>query len=193
MGLFRALGGAALGVLLAPVTGGASLVAAAAGGALVAEAVGEMSDDEIEAKARAEGYSDGYDDSRVDSAKKLAEVLEKDDHLKKAVFALGICVANLDNDICEEERAEIQMMLGQPDSSLVSDKLKKEYDSIFKEKPDFRTVKSKYLKKVSVLHLQELDDFVQNVINADEVRTKEEEDFYNNEWLPYIRGKGVRV
>ena len=193
MGFLGTLGGAALGFILAPATGGASLLLWTAGGAVVGEVAESIRDDSIETKARMDGYDDGFKEAEVASAKKLAEVLEKDDALKKAVFALGICVANVDNVIAEEEKGAIQLMIGQLDSALVSEQLKNDYTRILNEKPNFSKVKSEYLIKVSDEHLKELDTFVQDIINADGIKTKEEKDFYENEWLPYMRDRGVHV
>ena len=193
MGLLGKIGGAALGFILAPATGGTSLLLWTAGGAVLGEVAESIRDDSIETKARIDGYDDGFKEAEVASAKKLADVLEKDDDLKKAVFALGICVANIDNVIVEEEKAEIQLKIGELDSSLVSEKLKNDYKRILDEKPNFSKVKYEYLIKVSDEHLRELDTFVQDIIDADGIKTKEEEDFYENEWLPYMRGRGVRI
>lgn len=192
MGLFRILGGAAAGFLLGPA-GGLGLAVTTILGGLGAEVAGQISDDDMETKARMEGYENGFKEAEVATAKKLAAVLEKDDDLKKSVLALGICVANIDNVIVDEEKEEIQLMVGQLDSSLVSEKLKQDYKKILEEKPNFAKVKREYLINVSDEHLRELDTFVQDIINADGKVTKEEEHFYKDEWIPYMKERGVRV
>lgn len=196
MGLFRFLLGAAVGATAAIVTGGASVVIGAAVGGTVTEIAGSMSDDEIAAKNRSEGYAQGVNDGtragNQVAAKKMATLLEKEDEVKTAIFALAISVANLDDKLCEYDKEAIYAYLGKPDSQVVSKKLQKEYNEIFERKPDFDTVKREYLDKIPGIDLKELDEIVREIIfDKEDKPSEEEKNFYDFQWVPYVN-KAVR-
>lgn len=189
MGLLRLLGGAALGFVASALTGGAALPYVI-GGAIGNEFIGSMSDDDIAEKSRNEGYTHGVRAGNQEAAKRFTKILEDNDDMKKAVFALGICIANLDDTICDYDKEAIQSYIGKLDSQLVSKKLQKEYDKIYKERPDFTKVKSKYLDKLESVDFNELDCLVKEIIfDRDNKPTKTEKDFYKKTWVTYVKAR----
>ena len=192
MGLFRFLLGAAVGATAAIVTGGASVVVGAAVGGAVTEFAGSVSDDEIATKNRREGYAQGVNDGtragNQAAAKKMATLLEKEDEVKTAIFALAISVANLDEKLCGYDKEAIYAYLGKLDSQVVSKKLQKEYNRIIERKPDFDTVKREYLDKIPSIDLKELDEVVKEIIfDKEDKPTIKEKEFYKKQWVPYVK------
>jgi outer membrane lipoprotein SlyB len=73
MGLARTIGGAAVGLILAPATGGMSVIASMAAGAAVSNIAGAINDDDLKEKARKEGFKDGYQKCSTDDIDKLCK------------------------------------------------------------------------------------------------------------------------
>lgn len=198
MGLFRFVGGALIGCVLAPVTGGASLAAVAIASGTAAHTVGKwMDEDEQDAarrEGRKEGYQYGYRQGSVDTSSKLAEILEGNDNLRIGAFALALYVGNIDGELSAEETDYIIEQLGKPNSPFVSDNARnKMYEMLNDTKfCDFLWICDEYLDSIDDSSLQTIDCFILGLIRADDVYSPEEKRFVENEWYPYLRRRGLR-
>lgn len=213
MGLFKVLVGVGLGVgavAAAPFTGGGSIfgaaslagslagagmaatAAGAAGGAVGAIASAVESDEEESRarRAREAGFEDGIRKGNIEAAKRFADILEKDELHRQGIFALAISVAALDG-INEDEIAEIEGILGRPDS-LVNKKISAQLQSIYDEKPCFFDVKMRYLNKFSASEIAELNEVISIMVNADSVISAQEKKFLETEWAPYVADRKKR-
>lgn len=198
MGLFRFVGGALIGYLLAPVTGGASLAAVAIASGTAAHTVGKwMDEDEQDAarrEGRKEGYQHGYRQGCVDTSSKLAEFLEGNDNLRIGAFALALHVGKIDGELSAEETDYIIEQLGNPGSPFVSDYAKnKIYEMLNDSKICyFSWICDKYLDSIDNTALQTINDFILGLIRVDDVFSPEEKRFLKNKWEPYLRRRGLR-
>jgi len=213
MGIFKILGGIALGVgavAAAPFTGGGSILGAATlvgsltgasavatGAAVIGGVAGaamsaaDEDDRRAEKKAAHEsGFGQGIRKGNIEVAEKFAAMLKKDDNCRIGTFALAVYVANTDNDFTDEEKNEIECYLGRPDSTL-NKNVRAEFMAIYNEIPSFSEVKSKYLELFSNSDLKELTDFIKAIINANGVVSPEEQKFLDSQWMPYLKDRGV--
>ncbi|WP_037356996.1 TerB family tellurite resistance protein [Selenomonas sp. FC4001] len=202
MGLFRFVGGALIGIALAPVTGGASLLAVGAASGTVAHVVGGWSDEneknEARREGRLEGYNQGYVHGRTergsDAEEKLARILENDYNLQIGAFALGLYISNVDG-IDDGEIAVITEQLGAPDSTFHSEYVRSELNKCIKniDGYDFDWICTNYLDNVADKKFDLLKGLVNDVIRADNNTSPEEQSFLDNQWYPYLRGRGINV
>lgn len=198
MGVFRFAGGALIGIVLAPVTGGASLAAVAIASGTAAHTVGKWMDEAEQEEARKEGLKDGYQhgyrQGSVDTATKLAEILEGNDNLRIGAFALALHVSNIDGELSDEEIDYIIEQLGAPDSPFVSDYARSKINEMIQDSKyiDFLWICDEYLDSIDGTSLQTVDCFISELIGADHVFSPEEKKFVGNTWEPYLRRRGLR-
>ncbi len=197
MGLFRFAGGALLGIALAPVTGGTSLLAVGAASGAAAHVLGNMRDEDERNAARNEGrnegFENGYRQGSIDAGARLADIIENDDNLQIGAFALGLYVSNLDDDIDDEEIAVITEQLGAPDSTFHKDYVRNQLNQCINNIGgyDFNWICENYLNKVDNSKMSILADFVKEIVLADDVVSPEEEHFLDYQWDPYLRRRNV--
>ncbi len=193
MGLFRFAGGALISMVLAPVTGGTSLLAVGALGGLAAHTLGAAQDEEEKAAARHEGEKQGYDNGyragNIDAAKRFATALQNNDNLRFGAFALGLHIAALDGEIHDDEITTINNTLGSPDSSIYKPYVKAELKKIIDTRPGFSVIIHQYIGSLDFDTLLLLDEFVQEVINADGYVDASEKEFYEDEWEPFMASR----
>lgn len=194
MSLFRTIGGALIGVVLAPATGGTSLALCALGGAVTANVAGAISDDNMKDEARRkgheEGYNHGYKAGNNDAAKKFGALLEQSENMRIGAFAIGYYVARVDgSDIPDDELTVIVDALGRPDSKIHSDYAQLEMKKIMEIAPRFEYIRDTYLHRLNKEQLSAIDDFVREVIKADGKIADEERYFYNNQWKPFLKSE----
>ncbi len=126
------------------------------------------------------------------NAKKLADLLEKNDTNKVAYFALGVYVAGLDG-IADEEVEVIKKKVGDPNSNLIPNPLREKFKAIYEDIPSFNTIKIKYLEAVQTEFLVELNEYINEIILSDQVISEAEKKFLLYEWYPYLESRGIEV
>jgi len=200
MGLFKVLGGVALGVgavAAAPFTGGGSIIGAASlvgslagagiAGAAAASALDKKQEEES-AWERARTFEQGVVAGEGKVKEKLERVMndaKKRDELLIAGTALGIAVAQCDGEIAEEELLEMQTFLGDINNMPhIPDATKGRISMIIDMKPDLKTSLN-FLNKVDNECLEFLDEMINVMIMADgEVHPAEVE--LKKQWKSYI-------
>ena len=191
MGILKKLRGGALGFLAGALVEASpwGLFFLIAGGAIADDYFTTKNEQDIADENRMEGFEHGVKKGNIETRRKFIEILKKKDEIKKTVFALAICVANLDNEICNDDIDDIQNFLGKVDSNLLYKELKNDFDEILKKKPDFEEVKKEYLDRIESVHLKELDEFIVRVLlfEGGEKATENEIDFYSKQWFPYMK------
>lgn len=199
MGLFRFVGGALIGIALAPVTGGASLLAVGAASGTVAHVVGGWSDEDEKNAARregrSEGYKHGYQEGGSDAAERLAQILENDENIQIGAFSLGLYISNIDGIVDDGEIAVITEQLGSPDSTFHSEYVRSELNKCVKNIGgyDFDWICTNYLDNVADDKFDLLIRLVNDVIMADNQISPEEQSFLADQWYPYLRGRGINL
>lgn len=211
MGYFgKIVTGAGVGLLAvaaAPFTGGGSLLAGAsiatslAGAGAVAAGVGAASvgamvgavsasideDDEIARTKRAkeESFKDGMNEGKA----LTVEEIKKFTDFYLATTALSYFVARCDGNISIEEEQEIAMDLDAITKNLdISDSVKKEINMLKKNvNLTFEDV-TIYLDRVSVATLKKLQSDVNEIIEADNVITKEEAEV-KEQFASYLKSR----
>ena len=213
MGVFKILGGIALGVgavAAAPFTGGGSILGAASlatslAGAGIATATaatvggiagavkGKTDDEKDDAKQKAAheiGYEAGIIKGNIETKKTLVELLEKNGNLRIATFALGMYVANIDDDFATAEKDEIERYMGRPDS-VVNKEFRAEFKKIYDNLPNFNEIKLKYLDGCEKDEIKGLNNFIYKIIEADGRVSKEEKQFLDGEWKIYLESRKI--
>lgn len=190
MGFFRFIGGMTVGIALAPFTGGGSLVAAGLASGALAEAVGSDDDNRKISNARTEGYNhgfnSGYDKGAIDTAKKFAAKLERDNNFRFAAFALGFHISKLAGNPFDKVSV-IVGALGNPNSKLLDSYVRSENKKIIDGNLSFYEIKEKYLKNLSGEDLKLIDEFLQDVVDEGDYNSACS-NFYNNDWKNYLNG-----
>lgn len=206
MSFWKILGGAALGVgaiAAAPFTGGGSLLGAATlvgsltGAGTIAAAVGAGA-----AGAAAGAYFDDDDDIREEGRRRgeheaaarhaleqenlqsqiadLMSNVENREQLLRTMFAVGICAANADHEICDAERAEIEMLVaGIGKDKAITKATKNRIDKWYNTPPNLPTV-WKLIKKHGFNEPEYIEMFsviVNMVVIADDETKDSEEEF----------------
>lgn len=193
MNILRLLRGGTLAFFGAALTVSHPLLVifATIGGAVADDYFSGKNDNDIAEKSRTEGFEHGVKAGNQEAAKRFIRILEDSDEMKVAAFALGICVAELDGKICDDDRATIQSYMGKVDSQLFSKELKDKYNHILKNKPVFEEIKKEYLDVIDDIYLTELDEYIviKGIFGKKEKATIKEIDFYTKHWLPYIEGR----
>lgn len=178
------LGGASLVASLsgAGAIAGIAGVAGAAGGAVVQGAEDVKKSKQIK-DAKKSAFVDG-----INTGKKMTvEQIQKFADFCLATTALSFWIARCDGEIDEKEMLELQFDLDSIKKNMdLPDAIKNELANISKnEKISFKEVK-KYLDKVSLDTLMELEKDIEEIIEANKVITKEEEKA-RNIYLKYLR------
>ena len=187
MSFFKVLGCIAVGigaVAAAPFTGGGSILGAAtlaealtvggavaggAAGAVVGATVSDMDEEERRNErqnAHKKGYNEGMEEVKIETAKKFAAILEKNDDIRIGAFALSVYVANKDHDFSEEEKAAIECYFGRPDG-IMNQNVAGKFQDICEHTPSFDEITSKYLDKFTVDDLKTLGVFIDELVQAD--------------------------
>jgi hypothetical protein len=206
VGLFKVLGGVALGVgavAAAPFTGGGSILGAAslmgslAGAGAVAAGVGAVggvagafaskSDKEKIDAARQESYEHGLIKGNDETLKKFTAILEdvkRGNNFLVASAAVGFCVAASDGDFSEEEQYEINCFIGDVDKNpnipvAVKNTIKQLNQKAELGKIDFDEIK-KYFEPLNKDEMVILKKFANDIINVDFYESPEEFDFKND-------------
>ena len=147
-------------------------------------------------KARVEGFKYGERQGNIETAKKFKksfkEYLENSEANKLAMWALGVYVASLDG-IADEEMAAIFKKVGDPNSNSVNPALREKYMEIYNEIPRFSEIRVKYLDKADKEFMEELNEYVNQIIESDTVISEEESNFLRFEWYPYLSSRGITV
>lgn len=207
MGVFKILGCAAIGIGAAaavPFTGGGSVLGAAAlleslsvgsavAGAAAGTAAGVIANGREEDELREqheEGFKDGIKKGNIETAKKMADMLEQRDALKIGVFALAFYVAKRDGEFSEEEQNTIEKQLGRPDG-IANKEIADVLRVIFEHTPTFNEITEKYLNKFALSELEIVDDFIKNIIQADGIISQKEIEFLDYEWVPYMKIRNI--
>ncbi|MCO4170376.1 hypothetical protein K8D10_00985 [Aeromonas veronii] len=210
MSFWKILGGAALGVgaiAAAPFTGGGSLLGAAtlasslAGAGTIAAAVGAGA-----AGAAAGAYFDDDDDIREEGRRRgeqeaaarhalekenlqsqiadLMSSVENREQLLVTMFAVGICAANADHEICDAERSELMgLVAGIGADKAISKATKNRIDKWYNAPPNLPTV-WKLIEKHGFNEPEYIEMFsviVNMVVIADE-ETKDSEAEFIDAW-----------
>lgn len=206
MGIFKVLGYAALGVgavAAAPFTGGGSILGAAslagslagagaiataagAAGAVIGAASSDIEKDELNEKldnARSEGHTAGFKKGAIEAEKKCISLIEKGEVYRLGTFALAVHVAVLDG-ISDEETDYIEKLIGMPDS-IANKSVRERMNALFKERPDFTTIKTKFLSKFNENDIMELNTIIYELIRVDGI-SDTERNFLNKTWNPYV-------
>lgn len=208
MGFGKILLGAVIGVgavAAAPFTGGGSILgaatlagslagtgtmaAAAAAGTMGAAAGAAMNDIEEEEKreCREAGHRDGYRKGRIDALNSLKEKMLENKKLKLGVFALACYVAKLDGYFSPEEQEEIEKAIGRPDYKWEGPALSEEFKNIMQSKIRFNDIVNKYFSDVDKDTINDIDEVIKYIIDADGVVSPEENRFLNGEWAAFKR------
>lgn len=114
--------------------------------------------------------------------------LDKDKKaLVLATFALGTYVSYIDDDQVDAEVDVINSRLNE---------LYKKYDikpievtsqQLYSDFFNFETIKQKYLDSLSDSEVEGLNNYIVDIIKADNVIAREEMGFLNREWAPYLK------
>ncbi len=131
-----------------------------------------------------QGFSSGYDKGKIDTAKKFAEELERNDNFRIAAFALGNHIAKLSGN--QSEKLDmIVYTLGHPGSNILSGYVRSENKKIIDNPPAFYEIKNKYLSKLNSEQLRLIDKFLKDVVEAGDYNSACS-NFYNNDWKNYL-------
>ena len=128
-----------------------------------------------------------------ETAKKFARILEENEDLRLAFWALGIYVADLDG-ISDEDTRSLNVVLqkiGDPNSVLTHHALRNKYEALYGKCPEFSEIRTKYLDKVETEFLKEFKEYVYEIIISNRVISKAEINFLQYEWNPYLESRGV--
>lgn len=161
--------------------------------ALGAAIFGKKKYDENINEAKEEGLKEGYRIGHREAVKKFADIMKKNYNVLYGTFALSLYVARIDNELSAEEKAVIQEYFGRPDAAWfpgeVQRELKKIYESVVSGSMSFETIKKSYIDNFTKSELQGLNEFIKDIIWADDILVQEERDFLENEWVPYFNIK----
>jgi len=216
MGLFKVLGGVALGVgavAAAPFTGGGSIlgaasiagslagvgtvagaVAAGAAGGVVGAALNDMEDDERRV-ARQSGFEDGIKKGNAETIKRFENILNnhkrRDDFLI-ATTAMGFAMAQSDGYVSYEEKDEIDHFLGNINANPnIPGVVKREVTRVSEETLD-STSFPVYLNHLNIEEIQTLREFVVLIAESDDDFSADEKQFLM-EYDSYCESRGIYV
>lgn len=197
MSFWKVLGGACAGVAAVaalPVAGSVGVVTAlgAAVAAGVGAAVGGVAEyyDDSESKIEERGKRIGKQEAeaahaikmnklRDELANKLGDIEKREKFLVTA-FAVGMCAANADRDICAEERDELELLVaGIGKSEMLSQATKYRIQRWYITPPNLNTVWQMIEKNGfnDPEHLAIFDDVVNMVVWADNEQNHDEAEF----------------
>ena len=75
------------------------------------------------------------------------------------------------------------------DPRLQEEYVQKELKQIYEQRPDFATIREKYLNKLSIEDLNEFDNIIREIMYADGEPDNKENLFYHMEWRSYISNR----
>lgn len=110
-----------------------------------------------------------------------------------ATFAVGTYVAYLDDDKADVEVEVINNRLNELYHKYGMKPIEVKNNQYYNDFFSFDIIKQKYLNVLSKLELEELSNFILDIIKADNVVAKEELYFLNNEWAPYLKERLGKV
>ena len=205
----KVIGGAVIGVgaiAAAPFTGGGSLLGAAtlasslagagalaAGAGAAGAAAGAVMDrrekEEEERKAR-QAKQKGEQEADARNAIKLEKLRDEITNILRTIevrenflvtaFAVGICAANADHNICDEEREEIETLVaGLGRLEFISEASKARVEAWYNNPPNLNTV-WKLIEKNGLdqaKYIAIFSNIVEMVICADDERNNHEHEF----------------
>ncbi len=180
-------GAATLG---ASLTGaGAAATAAGATGVAVSAAVTSKQRD-VSEKQKAQAYKSGIQEAEAEMLMKmdalrneLANMLqsvEQRENFLLTCFAVGVCAANADGEICQNERVELEeLVTGIGKMDKVSVALKTKVSEWYRNPPNLNTVWELIEQKGlnDHKHIEMFDTIVHIVIQADDDVNSHEQDF----------------
>lgn len=180
-------GAATLG---ASLTGaGAAATAAGATGVAVSAAVNSKQDADRK-KEKAQAYKRGEQKAKAEMQKKLealrdelASMLKSIEHRENFLltcFAVGVCAANADGEICANERVELEeLVTGIGKMEKASLALKTKVSEWYKKPPNLNTVWGLIEEKGfnDRKHIEMFDTIVHMVVEADDDVNSHEQDF----------------
>ncbi|MCF8568345.1 hypothetical protein LLE49_26855 [Alicyclobacillus tolerans] len=193
MGLFKILGGAALGVAAvaaAPVFGAVGVVTltgAAVGASVGAAAGGAASSKEKKKKQASEraSYERGkaeraaeFEDlqTKFSAAAKRFKSHKKYEEFLVAAFAVAISVAHADGAFTTEERVEIQEIVSGESYNALPQEIRNEIQKLFMSPPTFNTAMT-FVQKVDKSKWSMFDSIIDLVIAADGAEHENERAF----------------
>ncbi len=205
----KVIGGAVIGVgaiAAAPFTGGGSLLGAAslasslagagalaagagAAGATAGAVMGRSEKEEEERKAR-QAKQKGEQEADARNAIKLEKLRDEIANILRTIevrenflvtaFAVGICAANADHSICDEEREEIETLVaGLGKLEFISEASRARVEAWYNNPPNLNTV-WKLIEKNGLdqpKYIAIFSNIVEMVIWADDERNNHEHEF----------------
>ncbi|WP_338454052.1 hypothetical protein [Aeromonas veronii] len=205
----KVIGGAVIGVgaiAAAPFTGGGSLLGAAslasslagagalaagagAAGATAGAVMGRREKEEEERKAR-QAKQKGEQEADARNAIKLEKLRDEIANILRTIevrenflvtaFAVGICAANADHNICDEEREEIETLVaGIGKLEFISEASRARVEAWYNNPPNLNTV-WKLIEKNGLdqtKYIAIFSNIVEMVIWADDERNNHEHEF----------------
>ena len=134
------------------------------------------------------GSNIAYKQGCFDTAKKFNESVEHHIIRVASGIALALYIGNLDGAWSENDDKAIKEVFG--DLHFQEEYVQKEVLMVYQTKPNFEQIKSLYLEKMKYEELNETDEIIRNILFAcGDKPTKEEELFYNNQWMPYYESR----
>ena len=141
-------------------------------------------DEEGERKKIQMALEAGYDKGVIDTRKKFAAELERNDNFRISAFALGNHISQMAGNPYEKVEV-IVLMLGSPSAKILSSYIRSENKKIIDTKPTFYQIKQRYLENLNVSQLRLIDEFLQEVVSAGDYNSACS-NFYNNDWKNYL-------
>ena len=181
MGLGKVLVGVAAGlgvVAAAPVLGGVGVLTGA--GALVGAGAGA-----IGGMLASQNKKDNGDDNSLHADKEekyFGDDLTEEEGL--AIYALSISIAYCDGIFSKEEQEIINKFIKEIYKSNCGEAFKSKIKEIYENPPTFENVVRDYITKVDDNKWNIFDEVIEEVIKADDEKSKEEEE-YRNKWEEY--------
>ena len=123
---------------------------------------------------------------KCSTCKGIEKMLENK-KLKLGVFALACYVAKLDSYFSPEEREEIEKAIGRPDYKWGDSYLSEEFNNIMWNEMQFNDIVNKYFSDIDKDTINDIDEVIKYIIDADGVVSPEENRFLNGEWADFKR------
>ncbi|OCH25163.1 hypothetical protein [Aliivibrio sp. 1S128] len=181
------LGAATLASSLAgasAVAAGAGVAGAAAGAALDSRSKGKQQKDLEQARQQGKQKSDAENALALDKLRDELAVILRDIEVRESflltAFAVGICAANADHEICGDERAElVELVAGLGKENVLSKATLQRLDVWFNNPPNLNTVWQMIEQNNfnDPRHIAIFDKIVHMVIWADDEQNTHEEEF----------------
>lgn len=118
-------------------------------------------------------------------------MLKKDETMRIGVFALGILIGLSDNELRNEEHAQIKAYLNQDDCTVIPT-VREKFQQILARPLDFTEIKNTYLDCLSNDELIAIDEYVCAIIDADGIFSEGEKNFVKATWNPFLTERGIK-